>query len=51
MSLMLQGLGALRQRRRLQRSAGSGGSLAAASTEVLLEWRDLTCTLTDKKTG
>ncbi|KAL4432817.1 hypothetical protein ABPG77_008143 [Micractinium sp. CCAP 211/92] len=47
----LKGLGALRQRRRLQRSAGSSGSLAAASTEVLLEWRDLTCTLTDKKTG
>lgn len=48
----LKGLGALRQRRRLQRSASSGGSLAAsASQEVLLEWRDLTCTLTDKKTG
>ncbi|KAL4458091.1 hypothetical protein ABPG75_012956 [Micractinium tetrahymenae] len=48
----LKGLGVLRERRRLRRSASSGGSLSAsASNEVMLEWRDLTCTLTDKKSG
>lgn len=48
----LQGLLRLREKRRLKRAASTGASLAGgAANEVQLEWRDLTCTLTDKKTG
>lgn len=48
----LQGLARLRQRRKMRRDASSaGGMLGAGTNEVQLEWRDLTCTLTDKKSG
>lgn len=47
-----QGLARLRQQRKMRRAASSaGGMLGAGTNEVQLEWRDLTCTLTDKKTG
>ena len=47
-----QGLAQLRQRRKMRRNGSSaGGVLGAGTNEVQLEWRDLTCTLTDKKTG
>lgn len=48
-----KGIQGLLQRQRLRRSASSSGGLLAggASNEVMLEWRDLTCTLTNKKTG
>lgn len=48
----LKGLARLRQRRKMRRDASSaGGMLGAGTNEVQLEWRDLTCTLTDKKSG
>ncbi|KAI7845221.1 hypothetical protein COHA_001265 [Chlorella ohadii] len=47
-----KGLARLRQQRKMRRAASSaGGMLGAGTNEVQLEWRDLTCTLTDKKTG
>ncbi|EFN58398.1 hypothetical protein CHLNCDRAFT_56833 [Chlorella variabilis] len=48
----VKGLQGLRRRRKLRRAASSAGVLGAgASNEVLLEWRDVTCVLKDKKTG
>lgn len=42
----------LLKKRRMRREASTAANLqAAASDEVLLEWRELTCTLKDKKTG
>lgn len=47
-----KGLQSLRQRSKMKRAASTAANLpAAASNEVALEWRDLTCTLNDKKAG
>lgn len=48
----MQGLQQLRRKRRMRREASTAANLpAAASNEVLLEWRELTCTLKDKAIG